>query len=163
MNWWNLKPAVKSISGLACFCQNWGEGIQRGTLQVLVALSTFFIFSPSSETFSNDNITIGLKKERTFQFLTVKCWGLVWETIVWSFFSFSQLVLIYKMKKRPSIIGCSETQETNGPSPGAHFSWLAEQPMKYEVVTSESSLMLQPFSHFFIPPNWKRKWEPHEI
>lgn len=160
MDWWNLRPTVKSISGLAGFSQNWGGDIQLGTLQVLVVLSTFL---SSSETFSNGNNTICLKVEKKFQVLTVKFWGLVWERIFWSFFYFSQLVLIYKRKKRPFIIGCSETQGANAPSPGAHFSWLAEPPLKYEVVSSRVFCNISTISSFCILPNWKRKWEPHKI
>lgn len=160
MDWWNLRPTVKSISGLAGFSQNWGGDIQLGTLQVLVVLSTFL---SSSETFSNGNNTICLKVEKKFQVLTVKFWGLVWERIFWSFFYFSQLVLIYKRKKRPFIIGCSETQGANAPSPGAHFSWLAEPPLKYEVVSSRVFSNVSTISSFCILPNWKRKWEPHKI
>lgn len=125
--------------------------------------SFYFYFLSSSETFSNGNNTICLKVEKKFQVLTVKFWGLVWERIFWSFFYFSQLVLIYKRKKRPFIIGCSETQGANAPSPGAHFSWLAEPPLKYEVVSSRVFSNVSTISSFCILPNWKRKWEPHKI
>lgn len=123
--------------------------IQLGTLQVLVALSTFIFLFSSSEADSNGYITMHLKIERKFRFLTVKFWGLVGDTIFWSFCSFLPTSSdIQDEKKRAFIIRCSETQGANAPSPGAPFSWLAEPPLKYEVVLPESPLIFQPFSYF---------------